>query len=135
MSEHKPLRVLIADDYPPMVVALRRLLSPSCNVIATVPDCDGLLDATKRLRPDIVLLDLNLPGGNSLLACEAITRTAPRTRVMVLTAGLDPSLRPYVLGAGASAFIDKTAVANELLSAIIPEDSRLTSTPWRAFGS
>jgi DNA-binding NarL/FixJ family response regulator len=123
MSEHKPVRVLIADDYLPMVVALQRLLSLSCNVVATVPDCDGLLDAMKRLRPDVVLLDLNLPGGNSLLACEEITRTAQGTRVLVLTGGLDPRLRPYVLAAGASAFIDKTAVANELLSAIVPEHS------------
>jgi hypothetical protein len=43
---------------------------------------------------------------------------------MVLTGGLDPSLRPYVLAAGASAFIDKIAIANELLSAIIPAQSR-----------
>lgn len=112
--------MLIADDYPPMVVALTRLLSTSCEVVASAADCSSLLHATKRLQPDAVVVDLNLRGGNSLLACEEITRTHPNTRVIVLTGGLDLTIRPHVLAAGASAFLDKNAIATELLSAIAP---------------
>ena len=118
MAEPKRLRVLIADDYLPMAVALQRLLSVHCDVVGTVADCGSLMEATKRLDPDIVLLDLNLPSGSSLVACQDITRTAPHTRVIVLTGGLDSTLRPHVLAAGASAFIDKSAVRHELLAAI-----------------
>ena len=120
MSELKPQRVLIADDCPPLVCALKRLVSLSCDVIGTVSNCSALLDATRRFEPDVVVVDLNLPGGNSLVACEEITRMRPATRVIVVTGGLDPSVRPYVLAAGASAFIDKMAAADELLAAIIP---------------
>jgi DNA-binding NarL/FixJ family response regulator len=128
MSEVKPVRVLIADDYPPMVSALERLISLSCEVIGTVSNYPSLLDVARRLEPDVVVVDLNLPGGNSLVACQEIPRMRPSTRGIVVTAGLDPSLRTYVLGAGASAFIDKTAGADELLAAIIQR--RASSDPF-----
>jgi DNA-binding NarL/FixJ family response regulator len=118
MAELKRLRVLIADDHLPLAVALQRLLSIHCDVVGTVADCGSLMEATKRLDPDIVLLDLNLPSGSSLVACQEIIRMAPHTQVIVLTGGLDSTLRPHVLAAGAAAFIDKSAVGHELLSAI-----------------
>jgi DNA-binding NarL/FixJ family response regulator len=110
-------RVLIADDYPTIVGGLERLLSDECEIVGAVSDCDALLEAARRLQPDIVLLDLNLPRGNSLLACREITRTQ-RTRVIVLTGGADAADRPHVLAAGACAFIDKYAIADDLLSTI-----------------
>ena len=111
-------RVVIADDHSSIVEALRILLAPDCDVVAAVSDCDALLEAARRLQPDVVLLDLNLPDGTSLLACEEITRTARGTRVIMLTGGADANDRPHVLAAGASAFIDKYSIADELLPAI-----------------
>jgi DNA-binding NarL/FixJ family response regulator len=111
-------RVLIADDYPTIVGALTRLLSDHCDIVGAVSDFDALLEAASRLQPEIVLLDLNLPRGNSLLACQEITRTAQRSKVIVMTGGADATDRPHVLAAGACAFIDKYAMADELLSTI-----------------
>ena len=111
-------RVLIAEDYPAMVVALRSLLSPDCDIVAEVADCGALLEATQRLQPNIIVLDLHLPGGNSLLACQEITSAARRTTVIIVTAGLDETLRADVIAAGASAFVDKSAIYAELLPAI-----------------
>ena len=112
------LRILIADDYAPMVLALERLVSLDCDVVGRLADGRSLLAETKRLRPDVLLLDLNLPNVNSLWACEEIRRTMPATKVIVLTGGLDPHLRPHVLAAGASAFIEKSAAPHELLAAL-----------------
>jgi DNA-binding NarL/FixJ family response regulator len=111
-------RVLIADDHSSIVGALRVLLAPHCDIVAAVTDCTALLDATRRLQPDIVLLDLNLPNGTSLQACQEIAATARGTKVIVLTGGADASDRPQVLASGASAFIDKFSMADELLPAI-----------------
>jgi CheY-like chemotaxis protein len=117
MSGTRP-RVLIADDHSSIVGALRVLLTPHCDIVAIVTDCNAMLEATRRLQPDIVLLDLNLPDGTSLRACQEITQTARRTSVIMLTGGADPTDRPHVLAAGASAFIDKFSIADELLPAI-----------------
>ena len=124
-SENRPFppgaprpRVLIADDHSSIVEALRIMLAPDFDVVATVPDCDALLEAVKRLQPHIVLLDLNLPDGTSLSACQEITRTGQGTKVIMLTGGADATDRPHVLGAGASAFIDKYSMADELPAAI-----------------
>jgi DNA-binding NarL/FixJ family response regulator len=110
------LRVLIADDYPPIVDALERILSIECDVVGRIADGATLLAETQRLQPDVLLLDLNLPNVNSLSACQEITRTTS-TRVIVLTGGLDPGIRSEVMEAGASAFLDKGAV-QDLLAAL-----------------
>src|SRR5689334_21032500 len=111
-------RVLIADDHSAIVGALRVLLAAHCDIVETVTNCRALLEATRRLQPDIVLLDLHLPNGTSLVACREITATASGTRVIMLTGGADANDRPHVLAAGASAFIDKFVIADELLPAI-----------------
>ena len=117
MADTPRLRVLIADDSAPMATALERVVSVDCDVVGRLTDGSSLLAETKRLQPDILLLDLHLPNVNSLSACEEIRRMIPSTRVIILTGGLNPYLRPMVLAAGASAFIDKGA-PQDLLTAI-----------------
>lgn len=118
MADRARLRVLIADDYAPMVSALARIVSLECDVVGRLADGASLLAETKRLQPDVVLLDFNLANINSLWACEEISQTTPATKVIVLTGALDPDLRQAVLAAGASAFIDKGASSSDLLTAI-----------------
>src|SRR5262245_11381897 len=116
MTDTARVRVLIADDYAPIVAALERVVSLDCEVVGRLADGVSLLAETKRLQPDVLLLDLNLPNVNSLWACKEIRRTAPSTKIIVMTGGLDPDLRPDVLAAGASAFIEKSAAPDELLT-------------------
>src|SRR5262245_19099068 len=119
MSETAPrLRLLIADDCAPLMAALEQLLSPYGDVVGRVTDGAGLLSETERLRPDVLLLDLHLPNVNSLAVCKSIRSTMPRTKVIVLTAGMDTDVRRGVLAAGASAFIDKLTAVRELPAAI-----------------
>ena len=118
MTDVLRLRVLIADDYAPFVAALERVISHDWDIVGRLADGTSLLAETTRLQPDVLLLDLNLPNLNTLWACQELRRTAPSTKVIVLTGALDPVLRRDVLAAGASAFIDKSAVPSELLTAI-----------------
>jgi CheY-like chemotaxis protein len=62
-------RVLIADDYPDMVKAISRLLSRDRDIVGTVAEGTTLLETAQRLRPDVIVLDVNLANLNSLEAC------------------------------------------------------------------
>ena len=59
-------RVLIADDYPDMVKAIIRLLSPDCDIVGTVAEGSALLETAQRLQPNVIVLDVNLAHIHSL---------------------------------------------------------------------
>jgi DNA-binding NarL/FixJ family response regulator len=107
-------RVLLAEDYEALLVALRRLLSPSCEVVGSVADGVAVVDAAIRLRPDVVVLDLNLPTINGLEACRRIKAALPLSKVVVITATDDEALRASALEFGATAFVLKQRIAEEL---------------------
>jgi DNA-binding NarL/FixJ family response regulator len=110
-------RVLLADDYPDMVKAVSRLLALDCEIVGTVADGSALLQEAQRLRPDVIVLDVNLPNVRSLEACREITRVNPTTKVIVFTAMNDPTASQEFFEAGASAFVLKVA-GGDLLSTI-----------------
>ena len=109
-------RVLLADDYPEIVKAVRRLLALDCDVVGSVADGSALLDTVQRLQPDVVVLDVNLPGVQSLEACRDMARAHPATKVIMFTAVDDPNLSQAFLQAGASAFVSKLASVDLLLT-------------------
>ena len=86
-------RVLLAEDYKALLVALRRLLAPSCYVVGSVGDGLEVVEAAVRLRPDVVVLDVNLPALNGLEACRRIKAALPRSQVILITAADDDALR------------------------------------------
>ena len=110
-------RVLLADDYPDMVKAVSRLLAPDCEIVGTVSDGGALLEAARRLQPDVIVLDVNLPNVDSLEACREITRVNPTTKVVMFTAMNDSAASQAFLAAGASAFVSKIR-AEDLLSTV-----------------
>ena len=110
-------RVLLADDYPDIVKAVSRLLARDCEIVGTVSDGGALLEAARRLQPDVIVLDVHLPNVFSLEACREITRLNPPTKVIMFTATSDPAASQAFLEAGASAFVSKTG-PGDLLSTI-----------------
>ena len=111
------LRVLVADDHPEMAKAVCRLLSLDCDVVGSVADGSGLLEAAQRLQPDVVVVDVNLPNVDGLEACRQITHAHPEMKVIVFTAMQDSEVRERSLELGAAAFVSKLA-HGDLLSAI-----------------
>jgi len=101
-----------------MVTAVSRLLSLDCEVVGTVADAGALLESAQRLKPDLVVLDLNLPDLSGLEACRQITQAHPQIKVIVFTAVTDPEVRQRSLAVGASAFVSKLGPVTDLLSAI-----------------
>ncbi len=110
--------MLLADDYPDLVTAIARLLALDCQVVGSVDDGGALLEAAERLQPDLIVLDLNIPTVNGLEACRQITKASPHIKVILLTADSDSTIMRAALAAGASAFIEKQAIGDDLLPAI-----------------
>ena len=111
-------RVLLADDYTNILTAMVRLISSSCEVVGTVTTGAQLLETARRLEPDVIVVDLNLPDMSGLDACRQLKATSPHSRVIVLTAASDPKVRQGAIESGAAAFIPKYRAGDELLPAI-----------------
>jgi DNA-binding NarL/FixJ family response regulator len=105
-------RIVLADDYPRLLVALRRVLEPSCEVVGSVSSGREAVDAVMTLKPDVVVLDLTLPDLNGLEVCRQIKRIVPETHVVLLTAADDKVLQESAIEAGASGFVAKHSVGD-----------------------
>jgi DNA-binding NarL/FixJ family response regulator len=111
-------RVLIAEDHPAVAKAVCRVLALDCDVVGTVANGSAVLEAAKRLRPDVVVVDLNLPEVDGLEACRRITQADPGIKVIVFSAMSDPDITRRCFEVGASAFVSKLAANGELLATI-----------------
>jgi len=112
--------VVIADDHAVVRKGLRLLVEaePGLRVVAeagTVPDA---LRMAKAHRPNVLVLDLNMPGGSSLELIPVLVEEAAQTAIVVLTMQNDPSFARQALQAGALGFVLKEAADDELLGAI-----------------
>ena len=110
--------MLVAEDHPDMAKAICRVLALDCEIVGQVEDGSAVLEAAQRLRPDVIVIDLNLPSVNGLEACRQITRMDPEMKVIVFTAMNDPDVRARALELGASAFVSKLAGDGELLATV-----------------
>ena len=115
-----PIRILVADDFSEWRVRLRSILQarPEWQVIGEA--CDGLdaVHKTTELRPDVVLLDIGMPGLNGIEAAKQIRRASPSTKVIFVTQENDAEVRTEALAAGAEGYLLKTNLTRELLSAV-----------------
>jgi two-component system response regulator DegU len=114
------IRVLIADDHALLRQGLCRILEleGDIEVVAQAADGDEAVALTKEIRPDVVLMDINMPGLNGLEATQMIKDAAPDTRILVLTIHSDDEYVFQVLQAGASGYVLKDVDPANLAEAI-----------------
>jgi len=110
--------VLIADDHTIVVEALVGLLKEDFDVIGTVSDGQLLIDAAKRLRPDVIVTDISMPGLSGLDVLRRLKADRVDSRVVVLTMHNDAALATRAIRAGASGFLLKHSAGEELVTAI-----------------
>ena len=114
------VRVVIADDQAFVRSALRLILEgdPDLTVLGEAADGQGALDAARRLRPDIMLLDLHMPGRDGVWASERISELVPEVKILVLTAFDTDRLVSSALRAGAVGFLLKDSSPEQILGAV-----------------
>ncbi len=115
-----PIRIVVADDHAVLRAGLMALLNdePDMVVVGEANDGDECVRVAQRATPDVILLDINMPGVNGLEALPALRRAVPDSRVLVLTMHDDETYLRQVLTAGGSGYVLKQAADKELLSAI-----------------
>ena len=113
------IRILIADDHPLIREGLRRILEmdPQIKVVGEVGDGQGAINKTRILDPDVVLMDLKMPGTDGIEASRVIRREFPEIRIIILTIADDDDMLE-VIRAGASGYLLKDVEPGELLKAI-----------------
>jgi DNA-binding NarL/FixJ family response regulator len=114
------ITVLIADDQALVRVGLRKILDnePEMSVVGEAGDGDEAVASARRLRPDVVLMDIRMPVLDGIEATRRIVRAQPSTRVLILTTfGLDTYVYD-ALRAGASGFMLKDAPPEEIAAAV-----------------
>lgn len=114
------IRIVLADDHAVVRSALRMLLDaePGLEVVAEAGDVDGAIRYLRGHRPEILILDLNMPGRASLEALPDIAEASPGTRIVVLTMQSEPAFAREAMQAGVLGYILKEAADTELVKAV-----------------
>jgi DNA-binding NarL/FixJ family response regulator len=114
------IRVVIADDHALLREGIRALLKTAEDIEVVGEAADGLeaIEACRKLGPDVVLMDIAMPGLGGLEASLEIRKVSPHTRVLVLTQYDDREYVSRFLKAGAAGYVLKKAAGTELVSAI-----------------
>jgi two-component system, NarL family, response regulator NreC len=114
------VRIVLADDHAVVRSALRLLLDAEedLEVVAEAGDIESTLRYVRGHKPDVVVLDLNMPGGQSLGAVPEMLASSPETSVVVLTMETDPAYAREAIQAGVLGYVLKEAVEEELVNAV-----------------
>ncbi|SCG44897.1 response regulator transcription factor [Micromonospora humi] len=116
----EPIRLLLADDQALVRGALAALLSlePDLTVVAEVSRGDEVVPAALRTRPDVALLDVEMPGMDGVAAAAALRSALPGCRVLVVTTFGRPGYLRRAMEAGANGFVVKDTPARQLADAV-----------------
>ena len=114
------VRVLLADDHQLLRDALRALLEKEATLEIVGETGDGLevVNLARQTRPDVVCMDINMPGMNGIETTRRLIAACPDVKVIALSALTDQRYVLDMIDAGASAYVSKAAASDELLHAI-----------------
>lgn len=110
--------VILADDHKMVIEGLRHILESEFDLVGTVKDGRELLDASKKLHPDVIIADISMPKLNGIEAVRLIRKNDPHTKVVFLTMHLDVNYASEAFEAGASGYVLKHSAPSELVTAI-----------------
>lgn len=115
-----PIRIVIVDDHPMVAEGIQSILESydDVEVIATFPTGQQIIDRVEELAPDVILLDLNMPGLGGLSTTEIILERRPETRILILTMHDNREYISSALNHGAVGYVLKDVPTEEIKRAI-----------------
>lgn len=111
-------RVLLADDHTLLLEGIRLMLQPEFELVGSAEDGRALLAAARKLKPDVILLDISMPLLNGIDAAVQLRKTCPFAKLIFVTMHADADYVREAFRSGASGYLLKRAAASELLTAI-----------------
>jgi DNA-binding NarL/FixJ family response regulator len=136
------LRILLADDHVTVRHGLKLLIDsqPDMNVVSEVSDGNAAVESAVALKPDVIIMDISMPGMNGLVATRKLKQLQPNAAIVTLTRHADDAYLQELLRAGVSGYVLKQSAPTELLQAIRAAaagrqylDSALTARVTAAF--
>lgn len=112
------VRILLADDHEPTLERIRRLLEPEFEIVGAVGDGETLLCSARDLTPDVVVVDVSMPGMSGIEAARRLRQDLPSVKVVFLSNHSEWAVVSAALAAGACGYVVKLWAAEELAPAI-----------------
>ena len=114
------IRLILCDDHRLVRAGLRRVLddTPGIEVLAEAGSGEEVVDLARTLAPDMILMDVNMPGIGGLEATRRILQRHPQIKIIAVSMYMEEPYPSRLLGAGARGYISKDAAAEEVVSAI-----------------
>jgi DNA-binding NarL/FixJ family response regulator len=110
--------VLLVDDNKGILARVRAALTPACVIVAEVTDGASALAAAKALRPDVIVLDISMPGMSGLEVASFLRRQQSTAAIVFLTVHDDAQLVDAAMQSGGTGYVLKTRVSTDLLHAV-----------------
>ncbi len=111
-------RILLADDHPALLAETAHLLSQQHQVVGAVADGVALLEAAARLDPDLILLDISMPGLDGFEAARRLKQSGCRSKLVFLTVWEDADFAREAMALGGDGYVVKSRLASDLMPAI-----------------
>ena len=114
------LRILLVDDHEVVRLGLRALIErqPGMEIVGEAGTVREAVSQAKQLAPDVVVLDIRLPGGDGLEACRQIKAQRPETRIIILTSYPDDAMLFDAIACGAEGYVLKQIGSDDLIRAL-----------------
>jgi DNA-binding NarL/FixJ family response regulator len=114
------ISVLLVDDHPVVIEGLRKVLATAgdISIAGEAHDAAGAIDLARMLRPDVILLDLRMPGASGVQAVRRLRELESRSAVIILTSYGDQAYVRQALEAGADGYLLKSTPPEQLITAI-----------------
>jgi DNA-binding NarL/FixJ family response regulator len=114
------IRILVADDHRLVLAGLKALVrdEPTIEVVGEAADGASALRLANELKPDVIVLDLSMPGMNGIRVAQALRAQLPRCHILILSVHEDRAYLRHLLEAGVSGYVLKRSAPEELIAAI-----------------
>ncbi|MGC1388313.1 MAG: response regulator transcription factor [Steroidobacteraceae bacterium] len=117
-AEAKVARVLMADDHAEIMTQTRSVLASEFEIVGSVTNGVDLIKAAAQLDPDVIVLDITMPGLDGIETARQLTRFRCRAKLVFLTVHEDPDYLRAALQSGGAAYVIKGRLASDLITAI-----------------